>query len=642
MMRKGEITIFLSLTLILISAVICVLIETARTAACGLYFQTAVRSGLESCFGEFYRPLWEEYQLLFFYEEETLENRLREYLEGYRESDGEGVSFLVFSEPEIDREEAGYLTEKGGRYLQESGADYMKYHVVADAVGELLSETDLIKQVRSAAEFVKTLSEYSEDILKAEEQIRKIRDLAGALKNSACDAAEEIQSLTGFLEETANRMSEGMDWEEARAQAVYEISGYLSRLRERMEWQGGSLMQFWQEMDGYEKIAGALQEKLQETAAGFEEGGYTGEIRKQMEEQVENIRVYASGGGERWEDLERLKTVLEGTAGISDICQVIEQWDFSEEASFSAVLIQAEELAAQAAGYEEITLPDWMEALGSLAPSEEGYPKSRLKGLSEEALLRYFVGEEADLSEAFLSKTDVVEAAGEAEEEGFLTQAGRGVLFLSYLGEHFSNFTELIESHHMAYEQEYLLGGKETDRGNLLYTAGELLLMREGIRFLEYLTDAAKRKEAAAVATAIVGITGSPVLIKLLQTAVLAVWALNDAAADVQALMHGQKIPLIVLSGKEWAELDYSGHLKILLALTGNQRVSSRCLSLIQATMREEEPEFQAEKCLYEVEVCVKAESGSIFGNLPIVRNLWSETRQGSGYTVQERYSYDS
>ncbi|MCI8514633.1 MAG: hypothetical protein HFI93_08445 [Lachnospiraceae bacterium] len=642
MKKRGEITVFLSLTLVLISAVICMLIETARTAACNLYFQTAVQSGMESCFGEYYRPLWEEYRLLFFYEEEPLENRLRDYLDGYRKLEGKGISFLGFSEPEICLQEAGYLTEKGGRYLQESGADYMKYHVVADAVGELISETDLVRQVRSAAEFVKTLSEYSEDILTVEEQIRKIRDLAGNLVDSSHETAEGIQNLVSFLEETAEGLSAGESWEKVREKAIFAVNRCRTWLQTEEERQGRVMQRFREEMNEYGKQAGVIQEKLQQTATQFEQGGYTGEIRLQVEEQIDNIRVYSSGGGERWEELERLKEALEQNGGISDIYRIIEGWDFSDEALFSDILFQAKELSEQMNSYKELFLPGWMEGLGDLSQPGEEYPRSRLKGLSEEALLRFFVGEDVTLSEAVLSKANVVTEAGEAEEEGFLTQTGRSVLFLAYLGECFSCFTTPVGNHDMVYEQEYLLGGKASDKGNLLYTAGELLLMREGIRFLEYLTDGAKKKEAAAAAAAVVGITGSPVLVKLLQTVILAVWALNDAATDVQALMQGKTVPLLILAGKEWADLDYSGHLKILLALAGNHRISPRCLSLIQATMRVNKPDFQVRKCLYEAEFCVEARSGSIFGNLPFVRNLWAEAEWGNRYSVRERYSYDS
>ena len=62
---RGSITVFFTLLLTTILTLICGALESARYSALSFLMETAQGSALESVFAGYYRPLWEEYHLLF-------------------------------------------------------------------------------------------------------------------------------------------------------------------------------------------------------------------------------------------------------------------------------------------------------------------------------------------------------------------------------------------------------------------------------------------------------------------------------------------------------------------------------------------------------------------------------------------------
>ena len=62
-----------------------------------------------------------------------------------------------------------------------------------------------------------------------------------------------------------------------------------------------------------------------------------------------------------------------------------------------------------------------------------------------------------------------------------ISEMEESFLFTEYLLEHCRSFTSTGETNKMAYELEYILNGKTSDKENLKSTVNSLLLMREGL-----------------------------------------------------------------------------------------------------------------------------------------------------------------
>ena len=90
MKKSGQITVFLSMILLCIAALLCALMESARTAGARCYLRIAADSALDSVLAGYHRGLWEDYRVLFreFEDEEELETEFSRYFDGYLEAAG--------------------------------------------------------------------------------------------------------------------------------------------------------------------------------------------------------------------------------------------------------------------------------------------------------------------------------------------------------------------------------------------------------------------------------------------------------------------------------------------------------------------------------------------------------------------------
>ena len=83
MKMRGEITVFLSLTIVCIISLFMGLLESARTAGARLYLEMAANSAMDSVMSQYNRNLWDMYHLLFLESEskeaisQSFENYLR-------------------------------------------------------------------------------------------------------------------------------------------------------------------------------------------------------------------------------------------------------------------------------------------------------------------------------------------------------------------------------------------------------------------------------------------------------------------------------------------------------------------------------------------------------------------------------------
>lgn len=492
----GEVAVFTAMILVMVAALLFTALEGARIAGSGFYLQMAADASCESCFGEYYLPLWERYRLLFLYEDVPLEERMEEYLTlyGAAADHGFGVSFLGFREPHAEVY-AACMTDHAGEAFYEEAVDHAVLHLPAETVDLLAAQADLFGDIQDVTDVMGDLGEWSSDVM-AEVDLAQTAGTAGAEGGSGPAGSGDGGGFTGISQGLAAR-------------------------------------------------AAALESELQEVTSRF---SMEGEIPQSV-------------------------PVDESTAGGNT---------------------------------------------GS-------FPVYTLAGMAEEAWLTYMTGGEVVSSaavpeEAVISDTlnagENDEETGAGREGGALGRAAGYFLFREYLLDQFSGYTAVREDHALSYEWEYLLGGKTTDRSNLAYTVNRLLLLRSGIDFLQNLANEERKAEAFALAAVIAGVTGVPEAVKLVQLAILGVWAANDAVVEVKTLLSGGCVALLKLSGGEYLDLDYRGYIRLLLYMKGTQLLRCRGLDVIQTDMMREVPSFDIRRCIYTADMSVSAQSGALFSGI--------------------------
>lgn len=178
--------------------------------------------------------------------------------------------------------------------------------------------------------------------------------------------------------------------------------------------------------------------------------------------------------------------------------------------------------------------------------------------------------------------------------------------FIQYLNQYFYCKTNVPTSDHaLDYEMEYCIAGKSTDAQNLEGVVKKLLLFREGANFITIMQDAQKKALALEIATALVGFTGIPPLIKAVETGILLAWCYVESIMDLRSLLAGGKVPLIKESSdwksdlshigerstksedeREEKGLSYQEYLQILLYFVEQEQLTYRAMDVVERNIR--------------------------------------------------------
>lgn len=149
-MRRGSITIFLSLSLAALLSLLLTVIEGARISAVRMRLMCAADIGMNSVLAEYHRELLEQYDLLFVdtsyggrapsiaNAEEHLRNYIQKNLKVQKkEGFSFGKDFLEMQVSDVKITEYSLAADEEGGVLKRQAADYMSDYPVEKLLGEL-------------------------------------------------------------------------------------------------------------------------------------------------------------------------------------------------------------------------------------------------------------------------------------------------------------------------------------------------------------------------------------------------------------------------------------------------------------------------------------------------------------------------
>ena len=186
--------------------------------------------------------------------------------------------------------------------------------------------------------------------------------------------------------------------------------------------------------------------------------------------------------------------------------------------------------------------------------SEAQTPMEYVLQIKENAILGTVVEDTSKLSECSIPKNQsLLERDCEKGNKAYENQSDwyEKILLELYLKTYFSSYTNPMEGHALAYELEYIVGGKQSDRENLEQIVERLMLVREAANVASLLSDTKKVAEAETLALAVAGFTGNPAVVKTVQIGIVGAWAYIESILDIRTLLQGGKISLIK-SKSEW------------------------------------------------------------------------------------------
>lgn len=627
MKRSGVITVFLSMCFLCISALICVMVESARTAGSRYYFQVAVNGGLDTLFSRYHRRLWEEYRILAleYGSEDELTGDISSYINKYLEVH----NWYPMELESVEVVELMGIGEAGGDYLAEEILSYMKYGAVSQLIIQPEEGEQFLKDVTEASGVGTLAGMYSG-------QEKEVRKLEQAVKNLAANIKKQ-EIYQKEIETALFSNDEG---------AFYEAAAKYRK----------AAKDYPKLMDRYKKQADALAERQKKSRREIDV------IKPDLQEDREELLEKQWNPYDTYmeQDKERYRELLDQEKAAAENMELLETVEMLVEE-----LLERDEEDEEDDEEEEIRLEPaarvWSEQYenskvnvdSGSGDKEKQNLIDRVQQMVQGSLAELVMPEGTVISQAAIPAGALPSAKpGTGKKGGSLPER---VLIDEYCGHFFLNAVKEGQRG-LQYETEYILQGKGTDRENLEKTVTELFAVREGMNLIHILSDSAKREQARTLALAITGSVGLVPLVDIAACLIMGVWAMGEAIQDLRILMSGGKVPLWK-KGEDWhlnleglldmgrgqrpdikgqnegqKGFSYEGYLKLLLLKENPGEKHMRMLDLMEINIRQTEPGFSVARCAYGVDIYGKACGKHVFFTLPFVENIISGEK---GYPLE-------
>lgn len=251
-------------------------------------------------------------------------------------------------------------------------------------------------------------------------------------------------------------------------------------------------------------------------------------------------------------------------------------------------------------------------------------------------------------------KTDMNESWSSGEE------SIRKALVSQYIIDKFLFYSQELSGECLNYEVEYILKGNESDEKNISEVIEDIIWIREGFNLIYLLGDTEKKQEAYALAAAITGFTGMPVVIRITQGLILAAWAYAESVVDVRELLEGKRVE-IIKNNEDWnlsltgiKELNsnndnsenrtgllYEDYLRFFLFSQNKTIQIYRILDMIQLNVSKKyNNNFNIEECIVSVEIQTVYKMNSLFVDIGFIEEIINKKNKGYLININNSYSY--
>lgn len=662
----ASITVFLSLTLLMILALLGTVVEVTRGKVCRVYGRRVLKCAADSLLTEYSRPLYEQYRL-FFIEDggKSFEDSIAEYAGGTmgdKECPPGELDLYQGAFHEVTVKNKRYIGEEGGTALQEQIAAYMKRRVASDSIKKFFGQADSLGTLEESA---KEIDDKLKEEKEAAEENKNVLALMKLIDGVDCTGSR-IRGQTCFVKmfhhgkKLPERfgITEPIVWD-AMKENIVELQVYFGRLQKNTA--------------AKKQFAKMVHEASERT--------------KEAERVAEGMKISLSKMNVKGD----VRAVLAGNQAILERTEELLHGEITEE--------RLSELKQIWKRYNTSGIQFDYTGVGQKGGAEN--PMDSFSKVISGGLTELVCANDFNLSKKSVEnpnhylklygkdKENVKADAGslqtfaEEEETHFkegVSGIGTNTVSEFYVNEYMKKyFSSAVRSagggqKRLSYEWEYMLCGKKSDKENLEEVLGRLVLIRSVINTAAILSSSEKRNTAHAAALAVVGFTGMEPLIRFTQTLFLVLWGMAESLVDVSALLQGRTVPLIkrtkdiVLQfpdlyrmnhrlitekAKKWQKgsghtFGYHEYLFLLMAADTSER-NYRMMDLMEWNVQDNEySQFRLGICVDSFQAeGVFAFDTPLF-RLPFVqtvlgRNLyndWQGVTVDAGYTVTQQDSY--
>ncbi len=190
---KGTITVFLTMVLLVILALIATCLENARVRVASATVDRTLTGSIDGAMTEYYEPLYEDYRIFLMDKgtgSDTLDyKKLTEQIQEYmntslststtNEITGQkrnGIDLLCPAVNAVQIDDVVKATDYGGAPVEEEILQYMKYEVAAEGISKILENLNLIEESEVTATVMEAEGEVTEQFEDANVLMMKLME----------------------------------------------------------------------------------------------------------------------------------------------------------------------------------------------------------------------------------------------------------------------------------------------------------------------------------------------------------------------------------------------------------------------------------------------------------------------------------
>lgn len=688
MKGKGYITVYFSLILIVVLAVLFTTIESARMSGIRMRYQVATLLGLESIFADYYIPLFKEYGVFFLnstYQTDNIneyENKLQEYIEYniYPNKDLllTGNNLYTSYLDSVAVMEKTLATEYSGDILEGEILSYMEYAMPVDSAMWILGKIGLIDESKVVKNFFDDLSGIHGKASKVDKSVHSISKKVSEIRNykdGFSESSNMLKEKLFYLEELYNMEINIQDEEEIirHLNHIDSVEGSAEKQLRDILGKQKALKNLTkktiEQEESYIEWTDRLMEDLLIIEADVEKNfnELSDEMSKSISEEIESLKIF-SGGQSDYYKVEKVGNLLRKNQGIlvENIANLSVYQGHIEEGDIGGLLSALESCESAMNYYHRESL--LLNYADEEINNEYGNVLEEIEKLMKDGIYSLVISESMEISEKMIEVNRLPSReyfTDSSKEKDILKETSDNLLLNEYIVKKFGNIVEVKEGKVLDYEVEYILEGKVSDDENLKSTINKLLLIREAMNLIHLFSDSGKKKEAEMLAISLVGFTGMYGLIKVTQLLVLAAWAFVESIVDIKNLLDGNSVELLK-KATEWETslsglisfvkskssreltgasrkkgLDYSDYLRLLLYSKKKEEKLYHVMDLIQKNIQKNyDAEFYMENCIHSLNIKVNYEINQLFLSLPFM-NGYVGKDQKYKFFVSNSYSYE-
>lgn len=205
-MRKGSITIFSLLSMMLVASALLALLEASRFQVMQRLAQLQTQVALESVFAGYNTYLWEEYRLLACKQSEV-NSGIEQSVESRCVDSEFGTNFYQFRVKDIRQEGYTRLTDGDGKAFIQAVTGYMEKHLLYETAKHIYNQYEGIKYIEENSEF--DVSVIDKALKKVNEQDTSVGN-AGEIRISETSSGKTNQTGENPLEIIQDLQKKGL------------------------------------------------------------------------------------------------------------------------------------------------------------------------------------------------------------------------------------------------------------------------------------------------------------------------------------------------------------------------------------------------------------------------------------------------